>query len=186
MRGSPLAQRRHCALPARCQCPAACEAPRLDPSAPGPRHTPGPLAKPPNPELHARAGCGGGRPGGHCGGGAARTSGLHPPAGFSSGRPSGGCGAAEGPQPKASWGAGGGAKRKAGPEAGGARRVPLAAAARRTGDSACAAPDLAQTIAGRTCPDMRYATYCKRPAESRTAVPSCALYDWPSSSYLLQ
>lgn len=185
MRGSPLPQRRPCASPARRQCPAACKAPRPDPCvpAPGPRRTSGPLEKTLNPELHAGAGCA--RPSG----GAAHTSGLgctlHP-AGCSIGRPGGGCGAAEGPQLKASWGAGGGAKRRVGPEAGGARRVPLAAPARRTAGRACAAPDLAQPSAGRACPDMRYATRCKCPAVSRTAVPPCAVYNRLTSSPLLQ
>ena len=182
MRGSPLHQRRPCASPARRHCPAACEAPRLDSSAPGPRHTPGPLAELLNPQLHVRAGCGSGRPGGHCGRGAAHTSGLNPPDGCSSGRPGGGCGAAEGAQPKASWGAGGGAKRRVGPEASAARRVPLVALARRTGCRACAAPDLVPASSGRACPDLRCVTCCEHPAIARTAVPPCAVYDRPSSS----
>ena len=177
MRGLPLPHRRPCASPARRHYPGTCETPQPDPSVavPGPRRTSGPLATPLYPELYARAGCASGRPSGHCGRGAAHSSGLHPPAGCSSGRPGGGCGAAEGPQPKASWGAGGGAKRGARPEAGGARRVPLAAPARRIGGRACAAPDLAPTGAGRACPDMRCATSCKRLATSRTAVPPCAV-----------
>ena len=169
MRGSPLHQQRPCASPARHR-PAACGTSRSQPSAasPGLRRASRALLNPLHPEPHAAAGRACGKPSGRCGWAVAGASWLEAHADYcSSRRPGGGGGRAEGPQPKASWGAGGGAKPRAGPEAGGARRVPLAAAARRAGGWACAAPDLARGSAGRASSDMRYVPCWACPAPFR-------------------